>query len=333
MDYLLESKRIVWIDALRGLGILLVVLGHADPPFIKIIYGFHMPIFFMISGMIWKEKTVRYYLRSYVVPYFVLCSINLFIYSGLLLAMQKEVPIVRYVIGILYSRGTTEWMPNCSPLWFLTVLFCALVIFDYIQIVKTKSGRIILIIVAGVTSSLLAFFEVVKLPWNVDTSLMGVVFIYSGYNLMQTNWLDNIKELSTIFQIIILTMIGVVGYLCIVFNPIDVVNFDNNRYGNVCLMLIGAVSICFVLINLCYRILRKGVIAEILSWFGQHTLFIMGFDYFDGTITKILLGKIGFENWISVFCMKIILLIIGCLLWNRLVDMIKNESIRKALSY
>lgn len=45
-----RAERIAWVDGLRGIAILLVVLGHVNPPFKKIIYGFHMALFFIISG-------------------------------------------------------------------------------------------------------------------------------------------------------------------------------------------------------------------------------------------------------------------------------------------
>lgn len=47
------SKHLPWIDACKGIGILLVVLGHVTDSgglLNRSIYLFHMPLFFFLSG-------------------------------------------------------------------------------------------------------------------------------------------------------------------------------------------------------------------------------------------------------------------------------------------
>lgn len=47
-----------YIDVARGLVILLVLIGHSEPPaLIKTgIYGFHMPFFFILSGYLFDSN-------------------------------------------------------------------------------------------------------------------------------------------------------------------------------------------------------------------------------------------------------------------------------------
>lgn len=66
-------SRVVWVDAAKGVGILLVVAGHAlrglnergliDPVLFEAvdrrIYAFHMPLFFMLSGLFFLEGLRR----------------------------------------------------------------------------------------------------------------------------------------------------------------------------------------------------------------------------------------------------------------------------------
>ena len=44
------SKHISYMDIAKALGIILVVIGHADSKFSNIIFLFHMQLFFFISG-------------------------------------------------------------------------------------------------------------------------------------------------------------------------------------------------------------------------------------------------------------------------------------------
>ena len=52
------TKRIEWIDIAKGIGIILVVIGHISQIEVlnDIIYSFHMPLFFIISGYLYKRK-------------------------------------------------------------------------------------------------------------------------------------------------------------------------------------------------------------------------------------------------------------------------------------
>ncbi|WP_353939436.1 acyltransferase family protein [uncultured Bifidobacterium sp.] len=55
-----RNSRLTALDSLRGFGILLVVLGHASRSvgLASWIFSFHMPLFFIISGMLFHEKTI-----------------------------------------------------------------------------------------------------------------------------------------------------------------------------------------------------------------------------------------------------------------------------------
>lgn len=51
----MSKDRFLWLDTLKVMAIYLVVLGHIvsttyQPDLKGIIYSFHMPLFFMISG-------------------------------------------------------------------------------------------------------------------------------------------------------------------------------------------------------------------------------------------------------------------------------------------
>lgn len=55
-----NRERILWIDAAKAIGILMVVFGHnwLDEKFCYYFYSFHMPLFFILAGITFSTKKV-----------------------------------------------------------------------------------------------------------------------------------------------------------------------------------------------------------------------------------------------------------------------------------
>lgn len=105
-------KRKHWVDVLKGIGIILVVIGHVCPScnFSKWIYTFHMPLFFSLSGYLWSlsvEQTVSFkqFLKSKknILFSFVLFRVLLVLYWLVVESHFRELDL--------------------GPIWFLIVLF------------------------------------------------------------------------------------------------------------------------------------------------------------------------------------------------------------------
>jgi fucose 4-O-acetylase-like acetyltransferase len=132
------AVRIGWIDAAKGLGIVFVVVGHAlgglidsrtaltMEPFrigFLAIYTFHMPLFFLLSGLTVERRVARGarhfiqgLLPTVVWPYFLWSVLQLtVIYSIGSLANR---PVENFLPGIL----SLPWK-TVSQFWFLYALF------------------------------------------------------------------------------------------------------------------------------------------------------------------------------------------------------------------
>ena len=124
----IPKKRIAYLDVAKGIGILLVVLGHnyiriSVPDLGKFIFSFHMPFFFMLSGMFFNpsyplwvlfKRRFATLIRPYFVAIILLYSIYFF-YTDL-----KWMTLLRRLARSLYASGNyIEW----AQLWFLPHLF------------------------------------------------------------------------------------------------------------------------------------------------------------------------------------------------------------------
>lgn len=75
-----NNQRILWIDMAKGYGIILVIIGHWNIPYLTdYLYAFHIPLFFFLSGVVFSLKYdfvsfLKTKVRHIVVPYFCLGS-------------------------------------------------------------------------------------------------------------------------------------------------------------------------------------------------------------------------------------------------------------------
>lgn len=66
-------------------------------------------------------------------------------------------------------------------------------------------------------------------------------------------------------------------------------------------------------------IIDRTIIHRFIVWIGNHTLFVMGFDFFTSLIVFKILSEFGINNWLiawglKTFMVSIGILIVGCVL-------------------
>ena len=150
-----NSNKLIWIDIMKGILILLMVLGHTYVVYKEFIYLFHMAVFFMISGYCWSEKHAnnaksagKYIIQKIIRLYipFVLINIlyillnNIFIRMGIysdspeFLVLTSGAPVkqnlteyytlVQMIKGIIrtlcFAGGAARL---CGATWFLSTIF------------------------------------------------------------------------------------------------------------------------------------------------------------------------------------------------------------------
>ncbi len=65
------NKRITYLDLAKGILIITVVLSHSPFKFAPYMYWFHMPAFFIISGILHKQNIdFKIQLLNFYIPYY-----------------------------------------------------------------------------------------------------------------------------------------------------------------------------------------------------------------------------------------------------------------------
>lgn len=196
------SKRIEYIDIARGIGILLVVMGHNDfalvSPFAyKAIYSFHMPLFFFLSGYFinpsigfWSFFKKRF--NSLLKPYFF--TIFLIYFVSVSFGKMGFQTAIGRIIKSLYGAGYyLDWV----QLWFLPHLFVvSLYAFVFYALMTNINSRLVrwllLLFTLGLAGLFLKTFypfqlsvfgkeyELFGLPFSLDLVLLSGFFFILG---------------------------------------------------------------------------------------------------------------------------------------------------------
>ena len=156
MYYLNEDGRKLWVDYAKTLGMFLIVWGHYFPePISKFIYAVNVPLFFVLSGYLFKDCAFRDFIRknaiSLFLPYLLLCLFNFaiaFIFGWLSVdgfMRLGKTRVVAYLTGILIGSHSSVGM-----LWFVFILFWVKVLsyFTSKNVVVRVSVAVVFMIVA-----------------------------------------------------------------------------------------------------------------------------------------------------------------------------------------
>lgn len=191
-----QENKIAWINNLKGLAIIAVVLGHMASPLVKFIYAWHIPLFFFISGLLIKDdRSVKESLtkdfKKLLIPYFIFSGL------GLLSEYIKRWlwPNFTFVNGSINLRdelmGIFWWMDYSHlhhygfVLWFLPALFWTKNI--YLLLLKLVKNRIL---ISLISLGLVLFFSgrQLLLPFGLDKVFISLVWLSWAYYLDGRFW-------------------------------------------------------------------------------------------------------------------------------------------------
>lgn len=135
----MNTKRLDYLDMVKGIGIILVVLGHivyTEPHIMVWISSFHMPLFFVVAGVLMAIKggevtdlrgEIKHRVRSLIIPYlwFSLLDFVLDIGNVLLGKIDSHTFVVNIISSVTFYGK--------SVLWFLVALFLSQVYFLFLR--------------------------------------------------------------------------------------------------------------------------------------------------------------------------------------------------------
>lgn len=193
-----SGRRLYWIDLLKFVGIVAIVLGHAlgEGPLCTYLYAFHVPMFFFASGCAFRRTKERFgafalrKLRQLIIPYLLMSFLSILaLYAAsfvmeLPLGIRFTQPWYRYAWGILYANGKSGMLKANAPLWFLPCMFCVLLLlYGVVHLARGKKPAYAALTALSAAVGLLneRFRILDRWPLGFETALHMLPFALLGY--------------------------------------------------------------------------------------------------------------------------------------------------------
>lgn len=299
-----ERPRDNTIDILRGFAIILVILGHITltPKLLEAwIYTFHMPLFFVCSGLVFSVERypgygafVRSRLKSIVLPYVslgILLWILVKIWEAFLARYYGMPELSVWDPGYLLAALCLNFRLHnyYYEMWFLCTLFVAQLLFYFIA--KAARGRRYLLpltAVAGVALEALITRRVKGAVWSVDLVPVGMAFLSLGYWLRQAG--PKLKKHARIWQLP-LALAANLGFGALNYHLSGGrVDLYTDVMGNPALFLLSACAGCWA----AYVAANWMGSMKITEFFGRNSLIVY---VFQGKLTIPIAVETG--KWLS----------------------------------
>lgn len=269
----METKRLSWLDSLRGFGIILITLGHLGcfELLERYIYSFHVPLFFFISGYLYRRGTqpLKNYIKKKTMTIFVPFVSWTFLSTMVNVALGYNLrPLVEKALTI---DGKLTWN---SPLWFLLVLYFVEILFTLLDRLNQRTYFKAIIMAV----SLLVFLLIgdIRLVLKLNLVPFAMVFYAMG-NVMRRS-IENrgffLKKWQKAPCALALLFAGIIfgSFLNVR------VKYTHAIWGNYLYLFIAAFS-SILFYYILFRNIDKIGYCKALTYLGKNSMIIMCAQY------------------------------------------------------
>lgn len=274
-----KKERLYYLDNLKCFAMVLVILGHCYfhviyPTANDVIHTFHVPIFYLISGMILglkatKVKKLEFNLlskiKAYMIPYFVFSLLYAIVVSVFKFPFGKDEMLKNFkdlVVNLLRMDG------GATATWFLPCLLVAEILFILEQRHLRKYQMVIVNVIIYL---IISFFPVsTYLSRNIFRVFFALVVLSIGYFLYIYK--------GKLFNLNIFVSLCIVCMLLVLYSLLF--NFNGQIYAHTCLLgkfpLLGIFeffTISLALLMIFVKFFNKKI--KFVSYFGKNTLIVL----------------------------------------------------------
>lgn len=280
------KERYKELDLMRGIGILLVYLGHSFNLYglkgnnlflflYRTTYSFHMPLFFFISGLLSNtnkeiklEKFYKGKIKRLLIPYLFINLIDFFPRTLFPQLVNSEFKGIKEIL--FYGTKIT---------WFVYTLFIIFMIFPVLDKYILKKDKYYLFGVILVTVNYLKIFENIEI-FSINSVVNYLVYFYIGY-IIKPFYKEKIEN-GIGSQNLVFFIIG------IIFLGLSYKYYYLNYFNSVIFAILG---VLFVL-NISLRMKEDTNIYKFLTFLGINSLTFYLIEGFITVVYRVILLRI-----------------------------------------
>ena len=314
------KDRDLTLDLMKGTAILAVIVGHLTTFGRQFIFSFHMPMFFIIAGYLYRRKNIKSLLKQdfyrLIIPYIVtaLCIIAFYIILNKITGKSDYTYWIKATIwgsgSRLHSSPLYGDYPSIGAIWFLLALFWCKFFFTTLEIcIKNKYMLTLSCIVLSIIAQVIDT-KLISLPLAILPGTSALVFFVTGYILKNSGFLTN--HTPRISEVSFLLLIWI-GATFIPDRPLGMVTCDYPIYP---LSVLGGIVATIIIYWGCKKMLFLNIKPiKVLLWFGEVSLTFLCLHLIDLNIP--IRKFIGINNAISSIIFDLTFCILGTILLSQ----------------
>jgi len=315
------TYRIKYIDSIKGIAILLMLLGHcmSQKNMLSMwISSFNMPLFFIISGFLFSyrnknnqefQSMIKNKILKLMVPYFIFSLILAIFFCVLDFLNSGEFMsnLYKYVIRIIELKGI-------ESLWFIPCLFITEIVFYLINNKFDKKTTYIMVLSIYFICAIVGYNK--NDLWFSVLFKSGVALLFFAFGYIMQKYIG-LYKFSTTF-ILLINIIYIILFRLNGFVGLGAFEL-NNIFLFVILGITGSVGIIFLMIKL------ENIDFKLLNFLGSNTIIILCTNNIIIEIIRLLDYKICGNELISMGLLGSFVLLIIVTLLEMLIIYISNK--------
>ena len=284
-----ERQRIAYVDVMKGIGILLVIIGHTvNIQMLRgLIFSFHMPLFFFASGITYQysanlEKFLKKLKNGFFKLFFPAFLLYLLRYVILGMRDHNWLDIRQFLSTLFFASGVEAPLAHTTvqpigAVWFLVALFICRWICDGIHL--GIPGRAESLVVCALCLTGVIVGNIRWLPLSLDIAMAATIFFHAG-KMITAN--DSLKRMHHPSLLMVMNIIGGgCGLMAEFFLTHKYLILARRQYPAFPLSFLTAFFFLIAVTLGSVKITQYHFLKRLLSFLGKNSMKLFMIHYFD----------------------------------------------------